>query len=259
MHSFKAPTEANLWVPDKDIRNHEEYNKSWTFSSGISPLTDPCFPPYLYLYRPYLDHHKTVLDIGIGKGLQEYGLIEEGYSVRGYDYSEEAIVTLKKQGIPCRKINLNLCGVKTGKISYRHLLKEDLSAPTNVVAIHSIQHIADTAFVSLVFNLMKLSQPETTFFFVTRTFPTFAHSFSRAHTRNYLVSFFGARTDMSIEFLGVIPFCPGRREGKIEPTDGGDQIFIVRKRRVGMFDRPTVPAASTAAPAAPEFKPGRVS
>lgn len=257
---LRSKTPSALGMPDKDAKLHDDYNEAAFCLLGISPLRHPYFAPFVYLYDSYLRSHKTILDLGIGLGLQEYHLRQEGYSVFGYENSEKAIIGLETQGIPFRKINLNSTLVKKPELAYRDLLEEDLSEPTNIVTIHSIQYMQPSAIDLLIFDLMTLAQPETTFFFVTRIFPREAlvkdhFHFPPVYTQNYIVSFFGARTDMNIEFLGVIPFHPGTREVGIEPTEGGDQIFIVRKRLVGMFDRSALPVASATAPAAPEFKP----
>ncbi|CEK09955.1 SAM-dependent methyltransferase [Legionella hackeliae] len=171
-----------------------------------------------FMLDVYLKKDSKILQFGASTGcfLEEY---RTKYPVMGYDYSDQAIKMLKSKQLPCRQVNLN----DVANVNKCMDLDVDGNLPTNFIAIRIFQYLDDKALGALIFTLLKRAAPDSRFILVN----SIGNSPADGHglTKNYIASFFGARTDTKIMLMSETP------KKTVTTTDmhNDDEVLVVQK------------------------------
>ncbi|WED43727.1 hypothetical protein [Legionella cardiaca] len=171
-----------------------------------------------FMLDVYLKKNSKILQFGASTGcfLEEY---RTQYPVMGYDYSDQAIKMLKSKQVPCRQVNLN----NAAEVQRCMDLDLDSNLPINFIAIRIFQYLDDKALVALIFTLLKRAASDSRFIFVNSIGDSRAKG--DVLTKNYIASFFGARTDTKIMLMSETP------KKTVITTDmhDDDEVLVVQK------------------------------
>lgn len=164
---------------------------------------------------------KKMLQLGAYSGEFLAEIKDRGWDVKGYDFSNEAIKWLTKREIPCQQVDLNNTPMATA------YLKSDISSdprPINFVAIRLLQYLEDKPLVALMHFLLNNAAQDSRYIIVSATS---LENTSKALTKNYLSSFFGARTDMKFLLMTNTP----ERRPDLAPhlSHQDDSVIVVQK------------------------------
>ena len=175
---------------------------------------------------------KRILQLGASTGnfLEQYK--ENNWDVIGYDYSKKSIEKMQIKHISSRLIDLNSTDLICSqlRLTYQDQLQADLIKPTNILAIRVMQYLSPSALQLLIFNLINLSSPSTTFFIVGSINTEKSCKKDDRRTQNYIASFFGARTDMECIYNALTNDVNKNRKKITSKNDDVDQMLVIRKR-----------------------------
>ncbi|MGQ3887540.1 hypothetical protein ACQUW5_00735 [Legionella sp. CNM-1927-20] len=131
----------------------------------------------------------------------------------GYDYSKEAIKELTHKNIPCQLVDLNNISETQ---SYLNL---DIDkSPINFIAIRVVQYLEDKALAALIITFLNNAVSDSRFII--------SNNVSRQFPKNYIASFFGARTDVKIM---LIDETPKKIDGCSDSEHHDNEVLVVQK------------------------------
>lgn len=175
---------------------------------------------------PYLNNScKSIVQFGAANGKPIDSYQQQGWSVVAYDNSIESINILKNKNITARHINLN--HTKNKELAYQNDLNIDLNSETNIFAIRILEYLKPEALILLIFNMINLAKPGSTYFIMGHYKTSNCHT---AYVRNYFASFFAARTDMEILLHRDEKSHQFKNKANKPPIIENDEILIIRKR-----------------------------
>lgn len=177
----------------------------------LSPSLSFVFFKQFNLFPHLNANHQRALQLGASTGDFLASFAAMGWNVKGYDYSSNSIQAMQSKQIPCSLIDLNHFNPAD--------LSQDLQATTNIFAIRILEYLDNQARSELIFTLMNLAIPGSTFFFVHKTN-------GQHHLKHgYLATFFSARRDMTILLHDRTP-----KALNPDVMHERDSVLVVRKR-----------------------------
>lgn len=188
-----------LWEPC----NHAKLNDSAT---NIEENTSMFFQHFATHRLAFLSSSHRVLQFGIstGKFLIDNRSPQQK-EIIGYDYSPSAIKHVEKNGIQGREIDLNdIDDIDDNRLAYHSTLQEDLSVPSHILIIRTLEYLNPEAMKLFIFSLISLAKRDSKFYIEiynpeNQTLESNNIEFGHHILPGYVPSFFAPRTD--IEFL----------------------------------------------------------
>lgn len=152
---------------------------------------------------------RRILQLGVSLGQYVSQFSGGSREVVGYDISDIAINEAQRSGITARKINLDELkddnGVKV--LAYQSQLAEDLSTPTDLLAICFLEYLKPETLMVLLQSIIDLMKPESQCYFNIGIYTdsTSGRDFLKNHffypvQAGYVPSFFAPRTDVQIDY-----------------------------------------------------------
>ena len=145
---------------------------------------------------------------GIGAFISTFTTKKE---VVGYDYTALAINSLKVSGILARDVDLNEA-TNTSALAYQHLLREDLSIPSDILIIRIFEYITPAAAILFLFALMTEAKSGTSFYIEIANTSDADESDTLISTNHvahvpphFIASFFSPRTDFKFIEHHLLP------------------------------------------------------
>lgn len=183
------------------LKHWKKYSKN-TFkileTINSKELYQASYTDFFFDNYPLASHFQKLHTMQLGA---EYGLFllktikEKQCHVKGYEYNKTAIMSLKRNDVPYREIDLD--SLKNDELLYINELKEDLKEPSNIIAIRILEYLDTNALSLLLFNMINFSKAGSTFF-LTNAFNDKHDSCFGLLPKNYIASFFSPRTDIQI-------------------------------------------------------------
>lgn len=141
-----------------------------------------------------------ILQFGASDGRYIAQQKENGWSVKAWEFSEEAIRLLRMKGISTEHKDLNELDQSKSHLLYSKQLIEDVSQPVNIFLFRILQYLELPALNLLLFTLIDNAAPGSVFFIAGNSdeYKAGSDEFT-SRTRKYKACFFATRTDF--EFL----------------------------------------------------------